>query len=98
MEHLNRMCKDSVSHLGANKTPAAALGPLSELIAKFDATTGIVTTKSHTHRSEEDLSKLVSELMQSGCFLQQKGQFHHNFKSIVTNGIVSCIDGQKFTK
>ena len=79
-----------------------ALGLLSELVAKFDATTVIVTTKSHTRQSEEeDLSKLhvVSELMQqSGWFLQHKGRFHHNFKSIKTNGIISCINGQKFTK
>lgn len=103
MEHLNRLCKDAISHLGANKTPSAiskagkALGPLSEIITNFDAITGTVVTKAHTRRSEEeDLSKLVTELVQNGNFQMQPGRSHENFKSIKSNQLISCINESKF--
>ena len=103
MEHLNRLCKDAISHLGANKTPSAiskvgkALGPLSEIITNFDAMTGTVATTAHTRRSEqEDLSKLVTELVQNGNFHMQPGRFHQNFKSMKSNQIISCVNINKF--
>ena len=95
MEHLNRLCKDAISHLGANKNPSAisnigkALGPLSEIITNFDAMTGTVITKAHTRHSDEDLSKLVTELVQNGNFHMQPGRFHQNFKSIMSNQLIN---------
>ncbi|KAL5502833.1 hypothetical protein EMCRGX_G009668 [Ephydatia muelleri] len=103
MEHLNRLCRDAISHLGANKTPSAiskvgkALGPLSEIITNFDAMTGTVVTKAHTRRSEEeDLNKLVTELVHNGNFHMQPGRFHQNFKSIESNQLISSINVNKF--
>lgn len=46
MEHLNRMCKDAVNHLGDNETPklivriGKALSPLTEILKQFDLLVG----------------------------------------------------------
>lgn len=62
MEHLNRILKETVNHLGANKTPSAivraakALGPLKEIVAEFDKITGIWTHAS----TVEDLRQKIS--------------------------------------
>ena len=103
MEHLNRLCKDAISHLGANKNPSAiskvgkAMGPLPEIVTNYDAMTGTVVTKAHTQRFEqEDLSKLVTELVQNGNFRMQPGRFHQSFKSKKSNQIISCVNTNKF--
>ena len=47
MEHLNRVCKDAVAHLGANKTPGAivrigkVVGTISNTLNNFDKVTGV---------------------------------------------------------
>ena len=103
MEHLNRILKEIVNHLGANKTPAAivraakALGPLKEIVAEFDKITGIWLTRKHSRRSEaEDLMKVVVELTQNEVFAHQPGRKHLAFHSIRCNGLQMSIKRAKF--
>ena len=99
MEHLNRLCKESISHLGANKTPHAiervsrALGPLSLILNNYDRMTNTRASLSHTKRSEEeDLITLINELVQCKAFTKQTGRKHYAFPSIKCNHIVSSIN------
>eukprot|EP00731_Ephydatia_muelleri_P035780 Em0160g1a len=104
MEHLNRILKDTVSHLGANKTPksivraAKALGPLKDILAEFDKITGVWFTSKHCRRSEkEDLLKIVAELNQNEVFHYQPGRKHLLFPSMKCNCMLMCIDRPKLT-
>ncbi|KAL5479300.1 hypothetical protein EMCRGX_G022803 [Ephydatia muelleri] len=104
MEHLNRILKDTVSHLGANKTPksivraAKALGPLKDILAEFDKKTGVWFKSKHCRRSEkEDLLKIVAELNQNEVFHYQPGRKHLLFPSMKCNGMLMCIDRPKLT-
>ena len=54
MEHLNRVCKDCIHGLRANKTEAAitrvgkALGTIAPVITKFDQDNGVRETSGNT--------------------------------------------------
>jgi L1 cell adhesion molecule like protein len=69
-EHLNRLCKVIVQHLGANKTTKAiktyskCLGPLYNILTKFDDDTGFHSTSpSHTKASDiQDRDLILKEL------------------------------------
>eukprot|EP00731_Ephydatia_muelleri_P018431 Em0011g471a len=60
MEHLNKLLKGTICHLGANKTPQAiiragkALGTLKYILEEFDKSTGVWVTTNHTTRSEDN--------------------------------------------
>ena len=102
MEHLNRVCKDAVSHLGANKTPKSivrivkALGPLTEILKQFDFLVGNHVSGSHTCRSDsKDVHIIVEELTKCHVFGQIPGRKHNSFKDICCNKLLSCIDKQK---
>ena len=104
MEHLNRLCKDAVSHLGANKTPKAivrtgkAIQSMSEALHHFDKDNGIdLGSGAHTRRSEAgDLSKIVHEIhKKSSVFTNIPGRKHTSFPSITCN-MFESIDQQKF--
>eukprot|EP00731_Ephydatia_muelleri_P020729 Em0013g456a len=102
MEHLNRLLKGTVTHLGANKTPQAivragkALGVLKNIITVFDKLTGGWATSNHTTRSEaEDLMKVVTELSQNRVFSPQSGRKHRTFPSIECNKLIASINKKK---
>ena len=104
MEHLNRLCKDAVSHLGANKTPKAivrtgkAVQPMSDALHHFDNENGIDHgSGAHTQRSESgDLSKIVHEIHKNSCvFTNIPGRKHTSFPSITCN-MFGSIDQPKF--
>ena len=75
MDHLNHLCKDAVSHLGANKIPKAivrtgkAVQSMSDALHHFDNENGIDQgSGAHTQRSEAgDLSKIVHEIYKKKC-------------------------------
>ena len=58
MEHLNRVCKDAVAHLGANKTGAIVrigkvVDVVSNTLSNFDKVTGVsYVSGEHTRRSD----------------------------------------------
>ena len=95
MEHMNRLCKDSVSHLGANKTPQAivkvgkALGGLKAILNHYDKLMGINTCSSHTRRSDnEDLKKVVAELIENKVFVADPGRKHDSFPKLICNQLL----------
>ena len=105
MEHLNRMCKDAVTHLGANKTPASiskmgkALGPIATMMDTFDEILGL-PAKSSAHAvysDEKDLVLMVTELHKELVFDYVPGRCHQGFPNIVAN-IFDTIDRQKLHK
>ena len=102
MEHLNRMCKIAVNHLGANKTPSSiirigkALGPLADILKQYDSTVGIHESGSHTRRSDcKDVHMIVEQLIKCHVFAQRFGRYHKCFKKFGSNKILSSIDREK---
>ena len=105
MEHLNRLLKDAISHLGANKTPPAilraskAIGVVKDILCQFDATTGVWFTGKHTRRSEnEDLKKVITELSQRQVFSYKCGRAHHMFPSFKCSKLLKSMNKIKFQK
>ena len=105
MEHLNRLLKDAISLLGANKTPQAilrastALGVVKDILCQFDETTGVCFTGKHTRRSDdEDLTKVLDELSQCQVFSYKCGRAHHLFPSMVCNKLLTSMNKTKFQK
>ncbi|KAL5506330.1 hypothetical protein EMCRGX_G007948 [Ephydatia muelleri] len=102
MEHLNKLLKGTICHLGANKTPQAiiragkALGALKYILEEFDRSTGVWVTTNHTTRSEaDDLMKMVTELSQNKVFSHKPGRKHQIFPSIQCNKLLESINQKK---
>lgn len=102
MEHLNRLLKGTICHLGANKTPQAiiragkALSTLKYILEEFDKSTGVWVTTNHTTRSEaEDLMKIVTELSQKKVFSHNPGRKHQTFPSTQCNKLLESINQKK---
>ena len=85
MEHLNRLCKDAVYGLQANKTPTAivrvgkSLGPLSRFLEKFDKENGIrvPTGAHHKPNFSKDRDIIVRELQQNHIFCESDASRKH---------------------
>ena len=103
MEHLNRVCKDAVAHLGANKTPGAivrigkVVGVISNTLSNFDKVTGVTyLSGEHTRRSDSgDLKMIIEELLKSKVFDCIPNRKHHSFKSLRSN-VFRSINKRKF--
>lgn len=89
MEHLNRLVKDSVTHLRANKTKKSidrvgkALGSLAHVIDNFDEECG-VSHRSGMHKEasiKKDRDVLLNQLMKYQVFEEQRGRTHKIVKS-----------------
>ena len=98
-EHLNKLLKGTICHLGANKTPQAiiragkALGALKYILEEFDRSTGVWVTTNHTTRSEAgDLMKMVTELSQNKVFSHKPGRKHKIFPSIQCNKLLIGVN------
>ena len=105
MEHLNRVCKDAVAHLGANKTPGAivrigkVVGVISNTLSNFDKVTGVsCVSGEHTTRSDAgDLKLVVEELLKSKIFDCIPNRKHNSFKSLRSN-VFRSINTKKFNQ
>ena len=105
MEHLNRILKDCVQHLGSNKTPQAivraskALQPLSSVIKIFDIIHCIREEKGfHTCTSEKkDLSMLVSQLTSSQVFANKPSRKHRSFPTLKCN-VMRSVNRSRLNK
>lgn len=103
MEHLNRICKDAVSHLGANKTPNAivragkAISGIGKVLQQFDTSLSINDTSGYHPRRDMsgDLKKVVSEIHKSQVFSYLPGRKHRSFQQINCN-VFRSIDKKKF--
>ena len=102
VEHLNRICKEAIQHLGANKSPVAVkrigkvAGIVSETLHHFDEVSGINHGSGrHTRKSDDtDLKMVLTELMSSKVFTSSDGRTHKAFKNFKSN-IFNSIDRAK---
>ena len=100
MEHLNKLLKGTICHLGANKTPQTiiragkALSTLKYILEEFDKSTGVWVTTNHTTRSEA-VMKMVTELSQNKVFSHNPGRKNQIFPSIQCNKLLESINQKK---
>ena len=104
MDHLNHLCQDAVSHLGANKMLKAivrmgkAVQSMSDALHHFNNENDIHhRSGAHTQRFEAvDLSKIVHEIQKKRClFTNIPGCNHTSFPSITCN-MFESINQPKF--
>ena len=93
MEHLNRVCKDCVRHLGANKTEkvivrySQCIGPVAKIIANFDEqqksghSSGAHTPSS----SKKDQDLIIKELAKANIFGSILGRMYPSYPSFECN-------------
>ena len=95
MEHLNRVCKEAVNGLGANKTPKGLdrigkiVGTLDEVLRNFDKDNSI-SERSGKHKVasiKKDLNTVVKVLIDESVFKYSSGRYHPTFRNIKRNPI-----------
>lgn len=100
-EHLNRLCKESVRGLQANKTEKAiikigkTLGTVAPLLDNFDQENNISHT-SGAHKvpsTEKDVNLIVEHLHKSKIFSLQDGRAHSHFAT--PRDVLHSMDKQK---
>ena len=92
LEHLNRLCKDCVKGLGANKTKeniercSKALGVLDKILSNFDDNNHVPNTSgAHSRPSyKEDLHSIVDELKEAKVFSVVAGRKHKSFQKPIS--------------
>lgn len=106
MEHLNRVCKEAVLTLGANKTKTAlqrvgrCVGVLHSLMSQYDIDTKVAALSGrHSFPSaDKDRRILIKELIDANVFSYCKGRSHSCFKSVSINIISSTMHNPKLRK
>ena len=81
-EHLNRVCKDSISHLGANKTKDSikrvgkCVGMISKVTENLDKQLRVAKTSGkHTiSSSKKDMDSIIKELVESEILARKDGR------------------------
>ena len=97
MEHLNRLVKDAIKGLGANKSSKAinrvgkAIGTITKTLTNFDAVNNVPDESGHHSKrsSEKDLHKIVNQLVKSRVFDIIPGRRHKSFPHLQMNYITS---------
>ena len=98
MEHLNRLCKNAISGMGANVTGQSiqrvgrAIKVLSETMQELDKHLGISQESDfHTTRSsDKDLKEVLKQIFEETCvFSHIPGRTHRNFPDFVPNSMRS---------
>ena len=90
MEHLNRVCKDAICSLGANKTQMAikrigkCISVLKAVADNFDEQTRVNENKGyHTVASaDRDRHMIINELLTHSIFSPLPGRCHSSFKNM----------------
>ena len=93
MEHLNRLCKNLISGLGANITEQSiervgkCIGSVQTILLQFDAVNKIKEESGrHTsHSTDIDMKNLLKQLQQSSVFACKPGRAHRSFPKFTTN-------------
>ena len=89
MEHINRLVKICIQHLGANKTERAiqrigrCIGPIDEILYSYDEENG-VSPSSITHNIPSlihDRDCIIRELRESKVFAVEHGREYRHFKT-----------------
>ena len=85
MEHLNRVCKEAIKGLGANKTPKAisrignAMGPMYSILDNFDRSV-LKATAQGRHKvpnADKDVHKVICQLQE--VLKEHKTRYHSCF-------------------
>lgn len=104
LEHLNRLCKDAIKNLGANKSGKAfvrigkSAQVLHDILGNFNESAGVsVDSGAHTHRSNvEDLKKITKALKDARVLTKEQEPRHHNsFEGFCCN-LFKKIDQKTF--
>ena len=89
IDHLNRVCKDELCGLGANKTPTAiqrigkCISVVKTVSDNFDEQTGVTDKGYHTVASaEKDRDIIIKKLVTYLIFSPLPGCCHSSFKNI----------------
>ena len=91
LEHLNRLCKDSINNLGANKNSKAvvrcskALGTLYSTLTQFDIDNSVVSF-SGAHKKPsflKDVQAIISDLQKCDVLSVIPGRYHSSFNKPV---------------
>ena len=97
MEHLNRIAKDAIKGLGANKSTKAidrvgkAIGTITTSLTNFDSVSD--DCGHHSKRSsEKDLHKNINQLVKSQVFGVTPGRRHKSFSRMQRNYITSLSE------
>ena len=104
MEHLNRICKNSIKGMGANKTEKAiqraakAIGKSSAVVDNFARTTKHPST-SQKHSSADvtkDRDLILKELTSNNVFGKISGREHASFPNL-SNTVMMGVGEKKLT-
>ena len=93
MEHLNRVCKESISGLGANITDHSiqragrSVGRCNEILANLDELAGVRPESDyHTVRSSQaDLQKILQQLTEERCVFDHRSRCHRAYPKFQAN-------------
>ena len=96
-DHLNRLLKDAIRALGANKTPKAitrlgkCIAPLGDLLDNYDNIHKVSThgTNHFAPSSEKDLICIIKELNSAEVFRNIPGREHRSFSNFKNNPVLS---------
>ena len=106
MEHLNRVVKTCIQHLGPNKLESAIVRSsrcshaLLLIGDNFDETSGI-SSHSGGHKAiddSKDLHRILLVLTDNSVFTEASGRAHPSFHNIKCNGLLKCIDLRSLLK
>ena len=103
MEHLNRVVKETMQHLGANKTKQAIVRSskcsqvLLSVVSNFDTTTGLKEISgAHARASDRnDVVRMVSVLSSNAVFREVGNRSHSTFKNFKSNDLIKSLDVAK---
>ena len=92
IEHVNRMLKDYIHHLHANKTESAicrvsqSMGPVNNIMKNFDQTNFLCRSDFHTASSSaNDQDIVIKEIREAKVFEHRQGRSHHSFPKFCCN-------------
>ena len=97
MEHLNRLLKDAIRALGANKTPKAigrvgrCTAPLDEILERFDTIHNYSSQSDHHKKpsANKDITSMLEQLRKADVFHYTHGRKHHAFSNFRNNPIIT---------
>ena len=100
IEHLNRTVKETLQHLGANKTEHTIVRSskcsqlLTSLLSNFDTTTGLTEVSgAHARASERnDVERMVSVLCSNSVFCEVGRRSHGPFENFKSNNRIMTLD------
>ena len=97
MEHLNRLLKDAIKALGANKTTKAidrvgkCIAPLDELLDRFDTAYDYSSQSDHHKipKANKDITIMLEQLHKADVFRCIPGRKHRAFSKFRNNPVLA---------